>query len=1364
MKKPSQRILWLAIGAATVALALFFLLKPPAPGGEYGVNLLKNGDFEEITGEGLPAYWLPEAYNRVYGVSRFEVAEGFEGQGVLIHNLERNDARYAQTVTVAPNTVYQLTGRIKADVLDGRGANLSIADVHVVNESLLNTGDHWQQITVYGRTAGDQRELTVWVRVGGYSADSAGMAWFDDVSLMAVESAPAGVPVDNWSVWQAPQEKSAGKGSPAWPLLVLVAIAYGLVGLWLARKLEAYDVPDLNPIEGKHPWPLAFWGLLFAAAISRLLMAWFIPGYGVDIGCFTAWADRMYSVGPVDFYLTEAHSDYPPGYMLALWPLGALGSAAGTGATEMLVKLPAILADLLSIVVLYWFAAKRMRPKAALLLTALYALNPLTYAAGAAWGQVDSIPAFLLVVVILLAFESKWSLALPVYVLAALMKPQALMFGPLGLAALVVDLRMRPEKGNWTSVLFGIGASLVVAAAVVLPFSPRQQGWDWLVQLYGGTMSYYAYATVNATNLFFLFGLNWQPITAQAPVLMRLLGAATLIIPALAYVAPRWKQADERGELIALSLSLLPAIAGIALPVSLGTLGTLLMVSGFLLVAIRYVVQKDIQNLPLLGAVMLIVFCVLGAMMHERYLFPAALLLILAYVIRRDRRIFWLLMAVSLLAFLNTGIVLDRAVRIGGVEGHLEAPLFGIVSESGWLEYLLSALQVAFAMGALYIGLQLSRPDAETLAFLPPIGGQKTEGQFIPRENAATTRLLNPIAPVGLRTKDWLIMLGITGLYAVLALSNLGSAYSPENPWIAQESEETIVFDLGQSRPFKVLYYGGLNWRESDFEIAASDDMENWLPHEAKLKDGDLFSWQYQTHLNPAGSSSKFSSQHVEHQGRYVRIRSNMIGTSIMEMQFRDPGTGQRIHATLVTGNGHALIDEQDTLKGEPSWYDGMYFDEIYHARTAYEHLNAIRGVEPNATYEVSHPPLGKVLMSFSIMMFGMNPFGWRFAGAVAGVLMLPGLYLMGLLLTRKRLFAAGAMLLMAFDTMHFTQTRIATIDSFVTLFIIWSYYFMFRYALADDYNRPFRRTLWNLALSGLFMGLGVASKWTGIYAGLGLAVIFFWVQWRRVGEGLAAEELIHSGVSIDAQRARAVTTAAREWRQRLAYTLLLCLLFFVAVPAGIYYLSFLPWFMRTPGGLTIKKVVDASVSMYNYHSGAGLGMDHGFYSPWYQWPIIYKPMWFYSSRVVDGAGSSIITFGNPAVWWGGLMGLLATLWAATAGRSATRSNDLTQHSDNPGPVLLLISFAVQYLPWVLVPRGTYIYHYFPSVPFIILCTMWVLGRLYTRRPRLVKATTWVYLALAGALFIAFFPYASGIRVPVWWLESMRWFPNWLYY
>lgn len=100
-----------------------------------------------------------------------------------------------------------------------------------------------------------------------------------------------------------------------------------------------------------------------------------------------------------------------------------------------------------------------------------------------------------------------------------------------------------------------------------------------------------------------------------------------------------------------------------------------------------------------------------------------------------------------------------------------------------------------------------------------------------------------------------------------------------------------------------------------------------------------------------------------------------------------------RVHAneaSTLFSDPENLLDEQDTLEGEPSWYNSTYFDEIYHARTAFELLNG------TSVYEWTHPPLGKVLMSWCIALFGMTPFGWRFAGCMAGILMLPFMYLVG--------------------------------------------------------------------------------------------------------------------------------------------------------------------------------------------------------------------------------------------------------------------------------------------------------------------------------------------------------------------------------
>ena len=128
-----------------------------------------------------------------------------------------------------------------------------------------------------------------------------------------------------------------------------------------------------------------------------------------------------------------------------------------------------------------------------------------------------------------------------------------------------------------------------------------------------------------------------------------------------------------------------------------------------------------------------------------------------------------------------------------------------------------------------------------------------------------------------------------------------------------------------------------------------------------------------------------------------------------------------------------------------------------------------------------------------------MTPFGWRLAGAVAGILMLPGIYLLAKQLTKKTWPAFFACMLMALDCMHLTQTQIATIDSFPVLFIIFAFFFMLRFIQTDLSGASMKEILAPLACSGLFMGLSIASKWIGIYAGIGLAVLYFWHCFRHL-------------------------------------------------------------------------------------------------------------------------------------------------------------------------------------------------------------------------------------------------------------------------
>ena len=164
------------------------------------------------------------------------------------------------------------------------------------------------------------------------------------------------------------------------------------------------------------------------------------------------------------------------------------------------------------------------------------------------------------------------------------------------------------------------------------------------------------------------------------------------------------------------------------------------------------------------------------------------------------------------------------------------------------------------------------------------------------------------------------------------------------------------------------------------------------------------------------------------------------------------------------------------------------------------------------------------------------------------------------------------------------------------------------------------------------------------------------------------------------------------------------------------------------------------------------------------------------------GMTYAIFAMGNYAVWWVGLLTLCMTVlaWAKHQclpvlcggyGRAVYPLAPAGERDERPA--LLLLTFAAQFIPWVLVPRGAYIYHYFPSLPFVVLCTAYVLDRLNDwlvsrsshalRTDRIFRGGIAAYLALVLGMFVAFYPIASGLLVPRAWMDAINWFGK-LYY
>lgn len=216
------------------------------------------------------------------------------------------------------------------------------------------------------------------------------------------------------------------------------------------------------------------------------------------------------------------------------------------------------------------------------------------------------------------------------------------------------------------------------------------------------------------------------------------------------------------------------------------------------------------------------------------------------------------------------------------------------------------------------------------------------------------------------------IALGIiTSVYAVTAFIGLGDTDAPQS-FHDFHSGESVTVDLGEVRSIDgIMLYSGLN--TGSYRIELSDDGNNF-------SDAGSFEQNYVALFK--WNDFKLDALQVPN-ARYIRLTASG-DVRLGELAVRCGGElfGQCADAP-------ELFDEQNTVPEYQSYLNSTYFDEIYHARTAYEN---IEGVYP---YEISHPPLGKLIIAIGIELFGMTPFGWRFSGVLFGVLMLPVLYML---------------------------------------------------------------------------------------------------------------------------------------------------------------------------------------------------------------------------------------------------------------------------------------------------------------------------------------------------------------------------------
>jgi hypothetical protein len=287
--------------------------------GEADENLLYNGDFEILDAEGLPDGWFTDAYLMDPGYSLYSVSEGMDGNSshsATVRNIAGNDARFAQTVQVEPDTLYCLSGYVRAEnITEGLGANLSIEGVYAFSESKYDTDGEWQYVEYYGITGPDQYYLTVFARVGGYSGESKGSGSFDRLSLRKTDSVPDDSIADRWyadtGTGDADKEDESVNtdstnrnfAGSAWVRLLLIGTIYCFCA---AAAIYYFRDGKREPLHRSIPDAGACAFFLTCAFLLRLAVSYFSPGYEVDVNCFTSWGARMANQGPARCYDASA--------------------------------------------------------------------------------------------------------------------------------------------------------------------------------------------------------------------------------------------------------------------------------------------------------------------------------------------------------------------------------------------------------------------------------------------------------------------------------------------------------------------------------------------------------------------------------------------------------------------------------------------------------------------------------------------------------------------------------------------------------------------------------------------------------------------------------------------------------------------------------------------------------------------------------------------------------------------------------------------------------------------------------------------------------------------------------------------------
>lgn len=1097
--------------------------------------------------------------------------------------------------------------------------------------------------------------------------------------------------------------------------------------------MKATANPGTPAREAALSW--AFPALLVVGLLIRLAYL-HAQGFRNDIASFEAWALTLVAHGPSHFYGATSFLDYPPGYFYILgivgWVWSGFFSAHDPGYNILgaLVKVPGIIFDLGVGTLLYVLVRRFASPWWAFGAAALYLLNPAVIFVSALWGQVDSVAAFfaLLAIYALLRSDDFEPPRATIWIAGAwvalayslLVKPQAAVLIPLMIAFAFTDRQRLALRVRATA--YGIIAGILVTILLVEPFHPSNPiaAIAWLLERLSFGTNVYPYNTVNAFNLWALSihggAKFWQPDNARTFFVQQATWGIVLVVVAVALIV--W----------------------------------------------RYVQAKTPRALLEASALALLAFFTLATRMHERYVYDGMLFVIACLPLARR----YLGCALALTVVFWSNLVYSwQYIAI-----MTSAPQGGVDASNLWGPWttplVLTNVVVFFYLGYVYLGS--SDETAGASAAAAPAEEARARSWYDPREGLATLR----------KPLDYVVM-GALGLGSFLLSLAIPTWYwYPKDKifdevYFARAAEEYLrnmrIYENTHPPLTKLLItvstllFGGLHggdnshgWRFLDVVFGALVVMllfafakrvtgsTVWAALAAAFLAFDGMHYVQSRIATPEGFVVFFALAAVYAFYRFwIASQSEERPHVVVPPAMHVAGALAAIAAgvlamLLVDVAQHAIFKwpwfTPWMTSGSTSGPGALIIGSFYFACGFYLIVR-----------NVAFPSLfgdGTRELTFADGSYGLEGADGTEMHTVDGGVVAKGKPRRGEL-TQSR----GGGLALSQDELEITY-RADSVEYATPVGTASYANARTTSGAAVEVGRSAK--LW-LLLFTLALGVLVSSKWYGVM-GFGVSFVIL--------------------IGIFLQRYFFAKRPAL-WGNPNGFWLDGALVTIVFVAMTVYGLVWVPDLVRQapdPNEVhNINDVVMRQYSMYDYH--AHLTATHPYASKWFEWPFDYVPVAYYyeDHRDQDRTQSNpdkqcciyeVTSMPNPLNMWFGLfcvpfIGFLA--W----------------RERNKGYALLIVTYLLQWLPWMRSPRLAWEYHFYVNIPLICLCNAIVLQRIWqwsraaglspdeSRNRRLIGTTAVCGISgIIVASFVFFFPVLSAwpLTYDAW--HARMWLPTWI--